>query len=160
MPKMVISDDALGDLIPDGRYHVVITEGETRQTGDDTKFPGSDYWSTQVTVQDGPHAGRKDFVTIMLPPEDGGEGYKPYTLGNLLQAIGLSKDEIKAGPEVELYEEDLEDKKKGIALVGQELIMKVTSKTKNGQEYRNQNFSPYNEDEWDPEGDDSSGGLP
>lgn len=148
MPKMTIESSVLGDSLPDDTYHVMFTDADVRQTSDTSKHPDTDYWNIEMTVQDGPQAGRKDWVNVMLPP------YELYTLGNILQGLGYDKDFITGGPEVELYEDDLSDKKKGVYLIGREVLVTVKTKTKNGQENRNHRFKVYDEESWNPDGGD------
>lgn len=137
------------DPIPDGEYHVVITGGEERETGENSKTPNSPYWNIELTVQDGPEQGRKDWVNVMLPP------YELFTLGNILLATGrFTKEQLKAGEyDVELYETDLEkpNAKDSVALVGQELLVSVKTRTKKGsdQPNRNHRFSVYDPEAWD-----------
>lgn len=154
MPKVTVTADALGDSIADGTYHVIFSDGETKYTSEDSKQPNNEYWNVEMTVQDGPQAGRKDWVNVMLPP------YALYTLGSLLQAFGYEKDAILKGMEVELFEDDLTDKKKGVAIVGREALVVVKTKTKKGQENRNHNFKVYDEESWSPDGGDDDVDLP
>lgn len=146
--KITPSESELGfDALPDGKYHVIFTDGDVRQTKDTSKHPENDYWNAEMTVQDGPLAGRKDWTNIMLPP------YELYTLANILQAAGYTKEEITSGKvDVELFADDLKkpDDHFSFAVVGFECIVTVRTKIKNDQENRNHRFAAYDADEWEP----------
>ena len=61
-----------GDLefgtLPPGRYHVKVTEGEMRESGPNSKNPGSQYINWELTVQDGDYEGRKLWTNTSLLP--------------------------------------------------------------------------------------------
>jgi hypothetical protein len=53
------------DALPNGKYHVAITDVDVRESGPAAKHPGSEYWAIEFTVQEGDYKGRKmGFYTL------------------------------------------------------------------------------------------------
>jgi len=76
------------DLLPAGKYRVVISESEEKQT---KKGDGS-YLSLTMTVLDGEHEGRKLFDRLNLNnPNDVAAGIARQTLSAICRAVGVMK---------------------------------------------------------------------
>ena len=121
--------------LPYGNYHILVSDVDVKQHGDEAKHPGNDYWNIEVTVQDGELEDRKDFIMFTLPP------YKPFQLVNLLRAtVGQhewSEEEVDSGE----FDVEVDD------ILNLEAILKVAHNKKN-PDFPNYRFLPYNEEEW------------
>lgn len=120
-----------------GTYHFAITDLDVDETGEESKHPGTDFWKAELTVQDGPLQGRKEFLSIMLPP------YELYTLVGILRAtVGQhewTEEEVEQG-EVDVEMDDL---------MGLEFIAKVKPQKKNPDFNQVSNFKPYDPESWE-----------
>src|SRR3982751_6020655 len=76
--------------LPSGKYHVKITDIETKECGPNSKNPGKNYWHIEHVVQDGPYENSKLWTNAMLF-----EGAL-YTLAQLLKATGF-EDALSTG---------------------------------------------------------------
>jgi hypothetical protein len=111
------------DPLPTGKYHVAITDVETRESGPNSKNPGSEYLNIEFTVQAGEYEGRKLWVNATLLP------HALYTIKGILEAIGIET----TGNELEFEVEDLMNK---------ELVVKankLAAGTVNGRELDERN---------------------
>ncbi len=72
--------------IPAGKYHVVITDGELKESGPNSKNPGSEYIKFELTVQEGEYENRKLWVNASMLP------HALFTLKGLLDACGFETD--------------------------------------------------------------------
>jgi hypothetical protein len=88
------------DPLPTGKYHVAITDVETRESGPQSKNPGSTYLNIEFTVQSGEYEGRKLWVNATLLP------HALFTIKGILEAIGFET----TGNELEFEIEDLMNK--------------------------------------------------
>jgi hypothetical protein len=70
------------DPLPTGKYHVAITDGEIRESGPNSKNPGSQYINFEFTVQSGDYEGRKVWANASLLP------HALYTIKGILEALG------------------------------------------------------------------------
>jgi Protein of unknown function (DUF669) len=68
--------------LPSGKYLCNIVNGQVREVKPGRTHTGKPYWGLQFVVQEGPHAGRSIFSTVML--FDGAL----YSLSQLMQALG------------------------------------------------------------------------
>jgi hypothetical protein len=101
------SGSSLGlDPLPTGKYHVAITDGEIRESGPNSKNPGSQYINFEFTVQSGPYEGRKVWSNASLLP------HALYTIKGILEALSYET----TGNELDFELDDLMNK---------ELIVKV-----------------------------------
>ena len=76
------------DLLPPGKYKVVISASEEKKT---KKNDGS-YLSLEMTVLDGGHEGRKVFDRLNLNnPSDVAAGIARQTLSAICRAVGVGK---------------------------------------------------------------------
>lgn len=71
------------DLLPRGNYHVKVTDGSIEQSKSEKNF-GKPYYNLELTIQSGPHAGRKLFTNAMLF-----EGAL-YTITQIMKAMGIN----------------------------------------------------------------------
>jgi hypothetical protein len=94
------------DPLPTGKYHVAITDGEIRESGPNSKNPGSQYINFEFTVQSGDYEGRKVWANASLLP------HALYTIKGILEALGYET----SGNELDFEMDDLMNK---------ELIVKV-----------------------------------
>lgn len=137
MVRVNFSEVESFDKLEPGTYHFAITDLEVKETAEDSKFPGNDFWNAELTVQDGPLKGRKEFMAIMLPP------YELYTLVGILRAtVGQhewSEEDVDAG-EADVEMDDL---------LNLEFIAKVKPQKKNPDFNQVSNFKPYDPDNWE-----------
>lgn len=70
------------DPIPAGTYIAKVTDGELRESGPNSKNPGSQYINWEFTIQDGDYAGRKQWTNTSLLPQ------ALFALKDLLAATG------------------------------------------------------------------------
>jgi hypothetical protein len=75
------------ELLPRGNYHVKVTDGSIEECGPASKNPGKPYYRFEMTIQSGPHAGRKLFTNAMLF-----EGAL-YTITQVMKGMGISVSE-------------------------------------------------------------------
>lgn len=126
--------------LPNGKYHVSITDYDIRETGEEAKHPENDYLNVEFTVQSGDHEGRKLWTNVMLPP------YEPFMLYNILRASGKTEEELKSGE----FELDFDD------LHGLEMVAKV-GRQKGNKDYNEiKRFEPYDPDTFDAGGSGDS----
>jgi hypothetical protein len=97
------------DPLPNGKYHVAITDVEVRESGPAAKFPGSEYWAIEFTVQSGQYEGRKLWTNATMVP------HALYTIKGILEAIGRET----TGNELDVEPDDL---------VNEELIVRAIKK--------------------------------
>src|SRR4051794_3869857 len=97
------------DALPNGKYHVAITDVEVRQSGPAAKHPGSEYWAIEITVQSGDYQGRKLWTNATMLQ------HALYTIKGILEAIGRET----TGNELDVEPDDL---------VNEELIVRVVKK--------------------------------
>jgi len=71
------------ELLPKGQYKVTVSDCELKESKSQ-KNPGKPYYAMELTITEGKYEGRKLFTNVMLWSGAG------YTLGQLLQAAGLS----------------------------------------------------------------------
>jgi len=99
------------DPLPTGKYLCNLVDGQIREVKPGRKHVGKPFWSLQFVVQEGPHAGRNIFATVMLF-----EGAL-YSLVQLLRAYGY---EVNGPGELQVPSlDDLLDKKESIYVRGQ-----------------------------------------
>jgi hypothetical protein len=79
------------EVIPRGEYHLKVTDGEIRTSGETAKNPGAQYINWEFTVQDGEYAGRKLWAMTSLLPQ------ALFGLKGLLQATGKFTDDQLSG---------------------------------------------------------------
>jgi hypothetical protein len=97
------------DALPNGKYHVAITDVDVRESGPGAKHPGSEYWAIEFTVQEGDYKGRKMWTNATMLP------HALYTIKGILEAIGRET----TGNELEVEPDDL---------VNEELIVRAVKK--------------------------------
>lgn len=88
------------DPLPTGKYHVAITDVEARESGPNSKNPGSTYLNIEFTVQSGPFEGRKVWTNATLLP------HALFTIKGILEAVGIET----TGNELEFEADDLMNK--------------------------------------------------
>ncbi len=89
------------DPLPRGEYPVRVASVETKETGENSKKPGEDYWNVSFDIVGGEYEGRKLFTNFMLPP-----AYDPFMLKGFLKATGnYTDDELES--ELDIDEDDL-----------------------------------------------------
>ncbi len=54
------------DALPSNKYHVVVSEADLREAGEDAKHPGSEYYNWTFTILSGKFEGRKLFTNTSL----------------------------------------------------------------------------------------------
>lgn len=123
--------------LPRGKYHFMISDGSVKETSETSKYPGSDFWSLELTVQDGPQEGRKEFTSVMLPP------YEPFTLVGILRAtVGQHEwtdEDVQSGE----FDVELDD------LLELEFVAKVRPQ-KDNEDFNNvYGYAPYDPDTWE-----------
>lgn len=155
MPDFAFDFRGVSDSLelPVGRYHVVAVDGESRETGEDSKHPGSVFWNVNFEVVDGASQGKHEYVNFMLPPN-----YDPWLLKQFLNATGkYEKDEIDSGNfELNLnYNED--EPEVPYLTDGEHEAILVVSENKGK---RRTKFVPYDADEWAEELDRMESNLP
>lgn len=57
------------DPIPSGTYVAKVTDGELRESGPNSKNPGSQYINWEFTIQEGEYQGRKQWLNTSLLPQ-------------------------------------------------------------------------------------------
>jgi hypothetical protein len=132
--------------LPVGRYHFMVTDVDSGETGEDSKKPGSPYWTAQCTVQDGPHQGRTQNVWIGLPPN-----YEPFGMVNILRvSVGQhqwSEEELKQGE----FDVEMDD------LLNLEFVGVVRKQRKSKEGYTEiGRMEPFDADTWEPESEEDS----
>lgn len=118
------------DQLPRDTYHFMITDIDLDETGEDSKHPGTDYWKAELTVQSGPLQGRKEFISIMLPP------YELYTLAGILRATVGQHDWTEEDVESGEADVEMDD------LLNLEFTAKVKPQKKNKDFNQVSNFKP------------------
>lgn len=122
------------EKLPADTYHFAITDLDVDETGEDSKFPGTDYWKAELTVQSGPLEGRKEWLSIMLPP------YELYTLAGILRAtVGQhewSEEDVESG-EADVEMDDL---------LNLEFMARVKPQKKNPDFNQVSNFKPVDDE--------------
>lgn len=88
--------DAGFDPLPNGRYHVKITDYEYREAGPEAKNPGSPYINWELTVQAEPYDGRRLWLNTSLLPQ------ALFGIKGLLIATGLYTEEQLNSDEFDL----------------------------------------------------------
>ena len=90
------------DPIPSGNYHLKVTDGELRDSGENAKHPDSQYINWELTVQKGEFEGRKVWTNTVFDHAectcDEGDKFMKglFALMGLLGATGKwSKEELK-----------------------------------------------------------------
>lgn len=120
-----------------GKYHFAVTDGEVKETSPESKHPEVDFWNLELTVQDGPKEGEKEFMNIMLPP------YEPFTLVSLLRATVGQHDWTDEDVQNGEFEVELDD------LLGLEFVANVAPQ-KGNEDYNNvSRIKPYDPDKWE-----------
>ena len=136
MVRVNFSDVGTSTQLPRGKYHFAVTDGEVRETKESSKHPGSDFWSLECTVQTGEQQGRKQYLSVMLPP------YQVFTLAALLRAtVGqheFTEEQLNAGD----FDVELDD------LVGLEFVATVRPQKSNPEYNEMRNIKAYNPDDW------------
>jgi hypothetical protein len=94
------------DPLPTGKYHVAITDIEERESGPQSKNPGSIYWNIEFTVQSGDYEGRKVWTNASFLPQ------ALYTIKGIMEALGMET----TGNELDIEFDDFLNK---------ELVVKV-----------------------------------
>ena len=123
--------------LPAGKYHFAITDGEVRETSDTSKHPGNDFWSLELTVQDGEQQGRKQYMSIMLPP------YEVFTLARLMRVtVGqheFTEDQLASGE----FDVELDD------LMGLEFVASVRPQKGNTDYNEVRNLKAFDPEDWE-----------
>lgn len=137
MVRVNFSDiEESGGQLARGKYHFAVTDGEIKETSDSSKHPGSDFWSIELTVQDGDQQGRKQFLPVMLPP------YEVFTLAAILRAtVGqheFTKDQLDSGD----FEVELDD------LIGLEFVANVRPQKSNSDFNEVRNIKEFDPENW------------
>lgn len=125
------------EKLPRGKYHFAVTDGEVKETSEDSKHPGNDYWNLELTVQDGDHQGRKHWLSIMLPP------YEVFTLASVLRAtVGqheFTEKQLADGD----FDVELDD------LIGLEFVATVRPQKKNPDFNETRSIKAFDPEEWE-----------
>jgi hypothetical protein len=74
-------------LLPRGDYHVKVTDGSIEECSPTAKNAGKPYYNLELTIQSGPHEGRKLYDNAMLF-----EGAL-YTIVQIMKALGHNVEE-------------------------------------------------------------------
>jgi hypothetical protein len=121
-----------------GTYHFEITDGDRKEHGPEAEHPGNEFWSLELTVVDGEKQGRKEFVTITLPP------YKPFMLVSILRATAESEKTAWSEKDVQdgTFEVDLDD------LIGLEFVARVGPQKKNPDFNQVSRIRAYDPETW------------
>lgn len=127
------------ELIDKGNYLFVVKEGEVKESGENAKFPGSQYinWQLQVAAEDNPFHGRIVFhITSLFGLEESEREEDPEeakkSLGRIkhfLKNVGYTDDEIND----EDFEIDIDD------ITGRYVMGEVYVKKDKGGEYPDKN---------------------
>lgn len=104
------------EALPAGVYHVRATDGEVRESGPNSKNPGSEYINWELTVQEGPYEGRKLWTNTSLLPQ------ALFALKGMLEASGRFTDDQLSGD----LDFEIDD------VLGAEFKVKVTQREYNG----------------------------
>ena len=124
--------------LPTGKYHFAITDGEIKETSDTSKFPGEDYWSVELTVQDGEQQGRKQYIPLMLPPK-----YEPFSLARILRVtVGqheYTEEQLDNGE----FDVELDD------LMGLEFVASVRPQKNNKDFNEVRNIKAFDPEDWE-----------
>lgn len=72
--------------VPTGKYNVFVTDGEIKESGPNSKNPGSQYINWEMTIDGGNYDGRKLWTNTSLLPQ------ALFGLKGLLAAAGLNAD--------------------------------------------------------------------
>jgi hypothetical protein len=136
MVRVNFADIEDSPQLPRGKYHFAITDGEVKETKADSKHPGNDYWSLETTVQDGEQEGRKQYLSVMLPP------YEVFTLAAILRAtIGqheFTEEQLESGD----FDVELDD------LMGLEYVASVRPQKNNPEFNEVRSFKPFDPEDW------------
>jgi hypothetical protein len=97
--------------VPTGKYNVRITGVENKKSTSE-KNPGKPYWALTLTIQDGPHEGRKLWANVML------WAGAAYSLAQLMKATG-HEDVVTEGSA------NYGKIPAGSTLIGEELVVSV-----------------------------------
>jgi hypothetical protein len=86
--KINFADTEVNDFepLPAGWYTVAVTDGEMKESGPNSKNPGSEYIHWEYTVQEGQFANRKVWDNTTLLP------HALFSLKGLLAAAGFPVD--------------------------------------------------------------------
>lgn len=101
------------EALPKGWYSVKVTDGELRESGPNSKNPGSEYINWELTIQEGEFADRKVWTNTSLLPQ------ALFALKGLMEAAG-----IDASSEID-FEID--------HLIGKDVQVRLSQRTYEGE---------------------------
>lgn len=125
--RVNMSDVEVRDFepVPSGKYHVAVTDGELKESGENAKNPGAEYIKWEFTIQDDAYAGQKLWANASLLP------HALFTLKGLLAAVGYD-----TSGEVDFEIDDV---------IGKELVVRVTKKGERTNPQTGETYDPSNE---------------